>query len=322
MKISVIVPCFNEEENIDKFYSAITAVTDSFSEKADWEYIFVNDGSRDKTLEKLFFYSKRDERVKYISFSRNFGKESAMLAGLEYSSGDYVVLIDADLQDPPELIPEMYRMIQAEKIDRIATRRVDRKGEPVIRSFFAKMFYRLINKMSKVKIMDGARDYCMMTRRMVDSVLSMKERTRFTKGILEYPGFPTKWLEFHNNSRNGGGSKWSFLKLFIYAIEGIVSFSSFPLVLSSITGMIMCMIAFVFIIIIVIRRLVWGDEVIGWASLACIILFVAGLQQLSLGVIGSYISRVYIEVKDRPLYVVADTNIIKEQKNGSDRSQQ
>jgi len=228
------------------------------------------------------------------------------------------VLIDADLQDPPELIPEMYDMIRSGKYDRIATRRVDRKGEPVIRSFFARMFYKLINKISKVKIMDGARDYCMMTRRMVDSVLSMKERSRFTKGMLEFPGYPTKWLEFHNTSRNNGGSKWSFLKLFIYAIEGIVSFSSFPLVLSSIIGIVMCIIAFIFIIIIVIRRLIWGDEVVGWASLACIILFVAGLHQLSLGVIGSYLSRVYIEVKDRPLYVIATTNLSKEKQHGSD----
>lgn len=318
MKISIIVPCFNEAENIDRFYSAITAVSDAFPAPADWEYIFVNDGSRDRTLEKAKSLSEQDERVKYIGFSRNFGKESAMIAGLEYASGDYVVLIDADLQDPPELIPEMYKLLSSGEYDRIATRRIDRKGEPVIRSFFARMFYKLINKISRVKIMEGARDYCMMTRRMVDSVLELKERSRFTKGILEYPGYPTKWIEFHNQARNSGGSKWSFLKLLIYAIEGIVSFSSFPLVLSSIIGVIMCLLSFIFIVIIVIRRLVWGDEVIGWASLSCIILFVAGLHQLSLGIIGSYLSRVYIEVKNRPLYVVADTNMRKEKQHGSD----
>ena len=317
MKISIIVPCFNEEKNIDSFYSAVTTVSEKLPNHLECEYIFVNDGSCDKTLEKLLLLSDQDKRVKYISFSRNFGKESAMLAGLEYSSGDYVVLIDADLQDPPELILEMYRLIKSGKYDRIATRRIDRKGEPLIRSYYSRMFYKLINKISKVKIMDGARDYCMMTRRMVDSVLSMKERSRFTKGMLEFPGYSTKWLEFHNTSRNIGCSKWSFLKLMIYAIEGIVSFSSFPLVLSSFIGVIMCLISFIFIIIIVIRRLVWGDEVVGWASLACIILFVAGLHQLSLGIIGSYLSRVFIEVKKRPLYVVANTNLKKEDQNGS-----
>lgn len=318
MKISIIIPCFNEEDNVDKFYSAITEVSNSFQKQVNWEYIFVNDGSSDKTLEKLLNLCEKDERVKYVSFSRNFGKESAMLAGLEHAAGDYVVIIDADLQDPPELIPQMFEMMQSGKYDRIATRRVDRKGEPVIRSFFSKMFYKLINKISKVKIMEGARDYCMMSRRMVDSVLDLKERSRFTKGIFEFPGYPTKWLEFHNQARSSGSSKWSFFKLLIYAIEGIVSFSSFPLVLSSIIGVIMCLISFFFIILIVIRRLIWGDEVIGWASTACIILFVAGIHQLSLGIIGSYLSRVYIEVKNRPMYVVADTNIRKERPHGSD----
>ena len=311
MLISITVPCYNEEKNIPAFYNVITEVAAGFEEGVDFEFIFVNDGSKDETYRVMKEYSEKDSRVKYVSFSRNFGKEAAMLAGLEAASGDYVVVIDADLQDPPELIKEMYQLMKSGEYERIATRRVDRKGEPVIRSFFAKTFYKLINKISNVKIVDGARDYSMMSRRMVDSVLSLKEKSRFTKGLFEWPGYKTKWLEFNNVARNEGGSKWSFFKLFSYSIEGIVAFSHFPLVLSSIMGVLLFFISLLFIVIIIVRKLVFGDEVTGWASTACIILMVAGLQQFSLGIIGSYLARVFVEVKDRPMYVVLDTNIDK-----------
>ncbi|MBO4877283.1 MAG: glycosyltransferase family 2 protein [Ruminococcus sp.] len=311
MLISITVPCYNEEKNIPAFYNVITEVAAGFEEGVDFEFIFVNDGSKDETYRVMKEYSEKDSRVKYVSFSRNFGKEAAMLAGLEAASGDYVVVIDADLQDPPELIKDMYQLMKSGEYERIATRRVDRKGEPVIRSFFAKTFYKLINKISNVKIVDGARDYSMMSRRMVDSVLSLKEKSRFTKGLFEWPGYKTKWLEFNNVARNEGGSKWSFFKLFSYSIEGIVAFSHFPLVLSSIMGVLLFFISLLFIVIIIVRKLVFGDEVTGWASTACIILMVAGLQQFSLGIIGSYLARVFVEVKDRPMYVVLDTNIDK-----------
>ena len=243
-----------------------------------------------------------------------------MLAGLEHSSGDYVVLIDADLQDPPSLIPKMYEMIRDGDYERIATRRVDRKGEPPVRSFFAKLFYKIINQISDVKITDGARDFSMMSRKMVNSVLALKEKSRFTKGLLEWAGYKTKWLEFHNHERKKGGSKWSFWKLFSYSIEGIVSFSNYPLMLSAVLGMILCLISVIVILVIIVRKLVFGDPVAGWASTICIILFVSGLQNLMLGIIGSYLARIFTEIKDRPPYVVLDTNIERNTQNGSDRS--
>ena len=314
MKISIIVPCYNEESNVRAFYNEILMLPEKLPEGTELELIFVNDGSRDKTMEIIKELARSDSMVKYIDFSRNFGKESAMLAGLEHAGGDYIVVIDADLQDPPSLIPEMYNIIRNGDYERVATRRVDRKGEPPIRSFFAGMFYKLINKISDVKIVDGARDFSMMSRKMVDSVLSLKEKNRFSKGLFEWAGYKTKWLEFKNHSRNAGSSKWSFWKLFSYSIEGIVSFSSYPLVLSAILGVILCFVSLFFVAVIVIRKIFFGDPVAGWASTISVILFVSGLQQLMIGIIGSYLARIFIEIKDRPSYVVLETNIGPETK--------
>lgn len=309
MKISIIVPCYNEECNVRPFYNEIIKLPERLPEDTQLELIFVNDGSRDHTIDIVKDLAQSDSMVKYIDFSRNFGKEAAMLAGLEHAAGDYVVVIDADLQDPPSLIPEMYDIIRNGDCERVATRRVDRKGEPPVRSFFARMFYRLINKISDVKIVDGARDFSMMSRKMVNSVLSLKEKNRFSKGLFEWAGYKTKWLEFKNHNRNAGASKWSFWKLFSYSIEGIVSFSNYPLILSAFLGVILCIVSLFFVAVIVIRRIVFGDPVAGWASTISVILFVSGLQQLMIGIIGSYLARIFIEVKGRPSYVVLETNI-------------
>lgn len=309
MKISIIVPCYNEECNVRPFYNEIIKLAERLPEDTQLELIFVNDGSRDHTIDIVKDLAQSDSMVKYIDFSRNFGKEAAMLAGLEHAAGDYVVVIDADLQDPPSLIPEMYDIIRNGDCERVATRRVDRKGEPPVRSFFARMFYRLINKISDVKIVDGARDFSMMSRKMVNSVLSLKEKNRFSKGLFEWAGYKTKWLEFKNHNRNAGASKWSFWKLFSYSIEGIVSFSNYPLILSAFLGVILCIVSLFFVAVIVIRRIVFGDPVAGWASTISVILFVSGLQQLMIGIIGSYLARIFIEVKGRPSYVVLETNI-------------
>ncbi len=315
MKLSIVVPCYNEELNIPTFYSEVTKLEKDLPKGTLFEFIFVNDGSADNTITIIKELSEKDSSVKYIDFSRNFGKEAAMLAGLEASSGDYVVVMDADLQDPPSLIPEMYELIKDGEYERIATRRMNRKGEPIIRSFFARQFYRIINKISNVKIVDGARDFSMMSRKMVNSVLSLKERSRFTKGIFEWPGYKTKWISFSNHERHAGNTKWSFWKLFAYSIEGIVSFSNYPLIISSIVGVAFCALSILMILVVIIRKLVWGDKVDGWPSLVCIILFVSGIQQLSVGIIGSYLSRIFTEVKNRPLYVVLDTNISSDKPN-------
>lgn len=309
MLISIVVPCYNEESNVTAFYDEIQKIQPELPDDTELELIFVNDGSKDRTIEIVKDLAEKDNIVKYIDFSRNFGKEAAMLAGLEYAGGDYVVVIDADLQDPPSLIPKMYEIIRGSDYERVATRRVDRKGEPPVRSFFARMFYKLINKISDVKIVDGARDFSMMSRKMVNSVLSLKEKNRFSKGLFEWAGYKTKWLEFKNHSRNAGTSKWSFWKLFSYSVEGIVSFSSYPLVLSAIFGVILCLISLFFIAVIIIKQLFFGDPVAGWASTICVILFVSGLQQLMIGIIGSYLARMFIEIKDRPSYVVLETNL-------------
>lgn len=318
MKLSVIAPCYNEENNIHPFYDEMQKTVGQLPKSVEFEFIFVNDGSSDNTYQTVLGLSRIDSCVKYISFTRNFGKEAALLAGLEASTGDYVVVMDVDLQDPPSLIPEMYELMQTGEYDRIATKRINRDGEPVIRSFFARCFYKLINRISDVKIVDGARDFSMMSRRMVDSILSLKERSRFTKGLLEWPGYNTKWLSFGNIERNEGNTKWSFWKLFFYSIEGIVSFSSYPLIISSVVGVILCLISFLAIIAIVIRKLFFGDPVDGWPSLACIILFVSGLQHFCIGILGTYLSRLFTEAKNRPLYVILDSNIKKENNsNGS-----
>ncbi len=305
-KISVIVSCYNEQEALPLFYEEITKVAQEMK-KVEFEFIFINDGSKDKTLDIIKQFRENDERVKFISFSRNFGKEAAMYAGLKKSTGDYVSIMDADLQDPPKLLVEMYEILTQKEYDCVATRRVTRKGEPPIRSFFARMFYKLINKISKTEIVDGARDFRLMTRQMVDAILSMEEYNRFSKGIFGWVGFNTKWLEYENVERAAGETKWSFWKLFKYSIDGIIAFSTVPLVLSTIMGILFCLVAFVLIIFIVARTLMYGDPVSGWPSMACIILFVGGIQLFCIGIIGQYISKTYLEVKRRPIYIVKET---------------
>ena len=306
-KLSIVVPCYNEEEAIPFFYEEIDKVSKSM--KNDFEFIFVNDGSKDKTIDIVKELSKKDKRVKYVHFSRNFGKEAAMLAGLELSSGDYITIMDADLQDPPSLLPEMVRSIEEEGYDCIGTRRVTRKGEPPIRSFFARMFYKIINKMSKVEMVDGARDYRLMSRQMVDSILELGEYNRYSKGLFQFVGYNTKWLEYENVERVAGETKWSFWKLFLYAIEGIVAFSTAPLAISSIAGILFCIISFIMIIIIIAKTIIFGDPTAGWPSLVCIIFFVSGIQLFCLGIIGQYLSKTYLETKKRPIYIIKETNI-------------
>ena len=305
-KMSIVVPCYNEEKALPIFYNEIIKVSKEF-ENVEFEYIFVDDGSKDKTLDLVKEFIKYDARVRYISFSRNFGKEAAMLAGLKESTGDYVTIMDADMQDPPSLLKKMFDTLKNEGYDCVATRRVTRKGEPVIRSFFARMFYRLINKMSKIEMVDGARDYRLMTRQMVDAIISLKEYNRYSKGLFSFVGFNTKWFEYENVKRVAGESKWSFWKLFKYALEGITAFTTFPLVLSSIVGMLFCLIAFLFIVVIIVRTLIYGDPTSGWPSMVCIIFLVSGVQLFCIGIIGQYLSKTYLEVKNRPIYIVKET---------------
>ena len=277
-KISVIVPCYNEQEAIPFFYDEIVKISKIMENDAEFEYLFINDGSKDKTINVLRELAKRDERVKYVSFSKNFGKEAAMYAGLEKSSGDYIAVMDVDLQDPPELLVQMFQDLESGEYDCVATRRVSRKGEPPIRSLFAKLFYSMINKISKTEIVDGARDYRLMTRQMVDAILEVKEYNRFSKGIFSWVGFNTKWLEYENVERRAGETKWSFWKLLKYSLDGIVAFSTVPLSIASILGLLLCFIAFVLIIVIVVKTLAFGDPVAGYPSLMCVILFVGGVQ--------------------------------------------
>ncbi len=304
-KLSVVVSCYNEEEALPLFYKEIKKIEEEMK-SLDFEYIFVDDGSKDKTLSLIRDLSKRDKKVKYISFSRNFGKESAMYAGLKYSSGDYVTVMDADLQDPPSLLPEMYRYLKEEDYDQVGTKRINRKGEPVIRSFFARMFYKIINKMSKIEMVDGARDYRLMKRQVVDAILSLGEYNRYSKGLFSFVGYKTKWLEYNNVKRVAGKTKWSFWKLFKYAIEGITAFSTAPLAFASFLGIIMCLVALIFIIIIIVKTIIYGDPVGGWPSLACIILFSSGVQLLCIGIIGQYLSKTYLETKNRPIYIIKE----------------
>ena len=306
-KISVIVSCYNEEESLPLFYREMERVRKQDFEGVDFEYIFVNDGSKDKTLQEMKELRKKDKKVRYISFSRNFGKEAAMYAGMQAATGDYVTLMDADLQDPPSLLRQMYNLIKNDGYDCIATRRITRKGEPPIRSFFARMFYKIINKMSDVEMVDGARDYRLMTKQMVDAIVSMKEYNRYSKGLFSFVGFETKWLEYENVERVAGETKWSFWKLFKYAIEGITAFSTTPLIISSIIGLIFCLVSFILIIVIIIKTLTLGDPTSGWPSLVCIIFFVSGIQLFSLGIIGQYLSKEYLEVKNRPIYIIKET---------------
>ena len=309
-KISVAVPCYNEEPALEPFYAAVSAVAEQMPEVA-FEFLFIDDGSRDRTLEKMQELAQRDSRVKYISFSRNFGKEAGIYAGLENATGDYVVVMDSDLQDPPALLPEMYRSIRQEGYDCVGSRRVTRKGEPPIRSLFARLFYKLINRMSNAEIVDGARDFQMMSRQVVEAILSMGEYNRFSKGIFGWIGFKKKWLEYENIERVAGETKWSFWKLFLYAIEGIVAFSTTPLVISSVFGLICCVLALVMILVIIARTLIFGDPTSGWPSLVCIMLLLSGIQMLGIGIVGQYLAKTYLETKKRPIYLVRQTNIGK-----------
>ncbi len=307
-KISVVVSCYNEEKALPLFYEEMERVRkQDFEGNVDFEYIFVNDGSKDKTLDIIRELRKKDSKVRYVSFSRNFGKESAMFAGLEASNGDYVTLMDADLQDPPSLLKQMYNAIVNEGYDSVGTRRVTRKGEPPIRSICARMFYKIINKISNIEMVDGARDYRLMKRQVVNAIISLKEYNRYSKGLFSFVGFNTKWIEYENVERVAGETKWSFWKLFKYALEGITAFSTTPLILSSILGIIFCLIAFLAIVFIIIKTLVYGDPTPGWPSLACIIVFVSGVQLFCMGVIGQYLSKTYLEVKNRPIYIVKET---------------
>lgn len=308
-KISVLVPCYNEEKALPYFYEELNKNIKNFPKDVDFEIMFINDGSKDKTLDVIKELKEKDNRIKYISFSRNFGKESAIFAGLENASGDYITLMDADLQDPPSLLLDMYKAIKEEGYDSVGTRRVTRKGEPPIRSFFAKLFYKLINSMTSFEMVDGARDYIFITRQVADSIISLKEYNRFSKGLFGFVGFKTKWLEYENIQRVAGETKWSFWKLTKYALEGITAFSTTPLIFSSVLGLFFCIAAFLLILLIIFKTLILGDPTSGWPSLVCIIFMCSGIQLFSLGVIGQYLSKTYLEVKHRPIYLVKETNV-------------
>ena len=298
--LDIVVPCYNEEEMLQIFYKE---VSDNLK-NIKWNVIFVNDGSNDNTLEVIKELENSYDNVKYISFSRNFGKESAIYAGLDYSTEDYVVLMDADLQDPPSLIPKMMEYIK--EYDIVGTRRVTRKGEPFIRSFFARLFYKIANKITKIELVDGARDFRLMKREVVNAILDLKEYNRFSKGIFQWVGFETKWLEYENIERQKGESSWSFWELFKYSIEGIVSFTTAPLHIATITGIFFSIIAFLAIIVIVIKTLLFGEHVEGWPSTVSIILFLSGIQLLAAGIIGEYLAKIYLESKNRPIYIIKE----------------
>ena len=313
--VSIIVPCYNEEKALPLFYQELNKNLDQFPKGVSFELLFVNDGSSDTTANLLKEMSENDNRVKYISFSRNFGKEAAIYAGLEHSTGQFVTLMDADLQDPPELLKEMYNLVKNENYDAVGTRRSTRKGEPIIRSIFSKLFYKLIDHMTSFKMVDGARDFVFMKRTVVDAILSLQEYNRFSKGLFNFVGFNVKWLEYENKQRVAGETKWSFWKLTKYAIEGITAFSTAPLVLSSFIGLLFCVVSFLLILVIIFKTLILGDPTSGWPSMVCIIFMVSGIQLFSLGIIGQYLSKVYLEVKRRPIYLVKDTNIKKSRFN-------
>ncbi len=305
-KLTMVVPAYNEEEALPIFYEEASSVEAELKE-VEIEYLFVDDGSSDGTLSVLRELHKKDSRVRYISFSRNFGKEAAIYAGLQNATGDYVAILDADLQDPPSLLPEMLAAIRDEGYDCVGSRRVTRKGEPPIRSFFARMFYRIMNKISSADIVDGARDFQLMNRKVVNAILSMGEYNRFSKGIFGWVGYKKKWLEYENIERSAGETKWSFWKLFLYALDGIVAFSTAPLIISSVMGLVFCLLSFIAIIFIIVRTLIFGDPTSGWPSMVCIIVFIAGVQLLCMGILGQYMAKTYMETKRRPLYLVEET---------------
>lgn len=317
--ISIVVPCYNEQEVLPLFYDEIIKVTDGMKSKypqLEFEFLFINDGSRDDTLKLLRGLSQRDERVRYVSFSRNFGKEAGIIAGLENSRGDYVVTLDADLQHPPSLIPQMYEYVRSGEYDCAGTRRVSRKGEPKLLSFFSRLFYKIINKISQTEIVDGAQDYRFMTRQMVDAIINMPEYNRFSKGIFSWVGFNTKYIEVENVERAAGKTTWSFRKLFLYSLEGIFAFSTAPLALASFLGVLFCLAAFIMIIVVIIKTLVWGDPVAGFPTLICTIMFIGGLQLLCTGILGQYLSKTYLETKSRPKYIVKETEEIYKKRGG------
>lgn len=307
MKLSIVVPCFNEEQALPLFYKETTKVLQDM--QVSYEIIVVNDGSTDRTQQVAEQLSRHDQKVKYLTFSRNFGKEAAMYSGLINSKGDYIAIMDADLQDPPSLLPEMVQILDSGEYDSVATRRKNREGEPLIRSWFARLFYKLINCISDADVVDGARDFRLMTRQMVEAVLSMSERNRFSKGIFGWVGFNTYWLPYENIERVAGQTKWSFWRLTKYAIDGIINFSSVPLSVASWGGVGMTCLSFLMLMFIVIRKLIFGDPVAGWASLICVMLFIGGFQLLCLGIIGQYLAKIYMETKSRPHYIVAKTNV-------------
>lgn len=304
--LSIVVPCFNEEEAIPKFYEETNHVLSEMNHFECSEYIFVDDGSTDKTIEILHTLSEKDSRVHFVSFSRNFGKESALYAGLEKATGKFTAVMDADLQDPPSLLPQMLSALQDEGFDCSATRRITRKNEPPVRSFFAKQFYKVMRKMSDVPVVDGSRDFRVMSLKYKNAVLSLCERNRFTKGIFPWVGFNTKWFEYENVERVAGKTKWSFGELFLYSIDGIIGFSTKPLIFAAVAGIFSILFSLLLVAFIVIRRLIFGDPVQGWASTVCIIIFFSGLQLFSLGIAGLYISKIYTEVKQRPLYIIRE----------------
>lgn len=305
-KLSVVIPCLNEEEALPLYYGAMCPVMEKID--AEFELIFVDDGSQDSTLSVLEKLRGQDGRCRYFSFSRNFGKEAAIYAGLQHASGDYVAVMDVDLQDPPELLPEMFRILQEEPYDCVATRRATRTGEPRLRSALSKGFYRAINQISKIELVNGARDYRLMRRNMVDAVLQMSEYNRFSKGIFSWVGFRTKWLSYENIERCAGTTKWSMKELFRYSLEGITGFSVAPLSLSAVLGVAFCGISFLMILVIVLRTLIWGDPVAGWPSLVCIIFLMGGIQLLCAGIMGQYLSKTYLEAKHRPIYILRSSS--------------
>ena len=306
-KISVVVPCYNEEEALPVYYKEMCRVMDEMKDVV-FELIFVDDGSSDATLGIMKDLNEKDSRCRYLSFSRNFGKEAAIYAGLKASEGDYVALMDVDLQDPPTLLPEMYEILQEDGYDNVATKRVTRTGEPRIRSFLSESFYKFVNAISKTEIVDGARDYRLMKRKMVQAVLEMSEYNRFSKGIFGWVGFKTKWLEYENIERSAGETKWNVKKLFIYSLEGITGFSVVPLSIASYMGVLFCGLSFLMIVAIVVRTLIWGDPVAGWPSLVCILFGVGGVQLLCTGILGQYLAKTYLEVKNRPVYLLKDSS--------------
>ncbi len=306
-KISIVVPCYNEEESLPIFYEEMQKIVQEMHKEAKFEFVFVNDGSKDKTLEILRDLAKKDKSVRYLSFSRNFGKEAGIYAGLKNATGDYIATMDVDLQDPPSLLIEMFHTLESEDYDCCAAKSTSRNGYSFLRKTFTKWFYKIINKLSKVEMVDGARDFRLFTRQMLDAILEMEEYNRYSKGIFSFVGFNTKWIEYENTERVAGTTKWNFWKLFIYAIDGITAFSTTPLTVSVFVGILFCLIAFIMVIVVIVKTLVFGDPVSGWPSLACIILFVSGIQLFCMGIMGLYLSKTYLETKKRPIYIVKET---------------